>query len=222
MAHEVHIQQVSIHTLCSDWSTLLPCAHTLSHCCLQTLAYHTSVCSHSANVTSNLALVLAQANLMLESVSLIGISVLHTVSTTVGICKSCQHAEVINVRCNETQCQCTLLPSILTLCCACCRAEGRFQLSGGWKPFAQHWNLGHGEQLQLSRCFVSGGCIWLDVKIMQHSLNGAPIELLRPVASTKHFKHVHVHIVSMTLLMLRTCDLALTSSLVNSTLLVSC
>ncbi len=48
------------------------------------------------------------------------------------------------------------------------------------------------------------------------------LQLLRPVASTKHFKHVHVHIVSMTLLMLRTCDLALTSSLVNSTLLVSC
>ena len=65
--------------------------------------------------------------------------------------------------------------AILTLCWACCRAEGRFQLSDGWKPFAQHWNLGHGEQLQLSRCFVSGGCIWLDVKILQHSLNGAPI-----------------------------------------------
>lgn len=57
--------------------------------------------------------------------------------------------------------------------CVYNRAEGRFQLGDGWKPFAQHWNLGHGEQLQLSRCFVSGGCIWLDVKIMQHSLNGS-------------------------------------------------
>ncbi|KAL0030998.1 hypothetical protein WJX79_007789 [Trebouxia sp. C0005] len=57
--------------------------------------------------------------------------------------------------------------------CIYSRAEGRFQLVDGWKPFAQHWKLGHGEQLQLSRCFVSGGCIWLDVKIMQHSLNGS-------------------------------------------------
>ncbi|KAL0022329.1 hypothetical protein WJX77_000675 [Trebouxia sp. C0004] len=58
--------------------------------------------------------------------------------------------------------------------CKYSRAEGRFQLNDGWKPFAQHWNLGHGEQLQLSRCFVSGGCIWLDVQIMQHNLNMAP------------------------------------------------
>lgn len=57
--------------------------------------------------------------------------------------------------------------------CIYTREEGRFQLGDGWKPFAQHWKLGHGEQLQLSRCFVSGGCIWLDVKIMQHNLNGS-------------------------------------------------
>ena len=48
-------------------------------------------------VTSNLADVLAQAKLMLESVQVIGISVLHTVRAAFGICKSCQHAEVINV-----------------------------------------------------------------------------------------------------------------------------
>ncbi len=138
---------------------------------------------------------------------MISISVLHTVSAKVGICKSCQHEAVLNVVMRHrasAYCQ-----AILTLCWACCRAEGRFQLSDGWKPFAQHWNLGHGEQLQLSRCFVSGGCIWLDVKIMQHSLNGAP------VASTKHFKHSHVHLVSMKLLILLTCGMALTSSSVS-------
>lgn len=48
-----------------------------------------------------------------------------------------------------------------------CRAQGRFQLGEGWKPFAQHWDLGHGEQIQLSRRFVSSGCIWLDVQFVQ-------------------------------------------------------
>ena len=146
------------------------------------------------NVTTNLAVVHTQAKY--EAVL--------TVCSTVGICKSCQHG-VLNV----------VMTSPETLCWACCRAEGRFQLIDGWKPFAQHWNLGHGEQLQLSRCFVIGGCIWLDVKIMHHSLSGAP------VAISKHFKHAHVHIVSMTMLILRTCDLALTSSSVNSTLLAT-
>lgn len=46
------------------------------------------------------------------------------------------------------------------------REQGSFQLSEGWKAFAQCWGLGHGEQLQLSRRFVSSGCIWLDVKIV--------------------------------------------------------
>lgn len=47
-----------------------------------------------------------------------------------------------------------------------CRSQGRFQLGEGWKAFAQHWDLGHGEQLQLSRRFVSSGCIWLDVRFV--------------------------------------------------------
>ena len=47
-----------------------------------------------------------------------------------------------------------------------CRQEGSFQLSEGWKAFAQCWGLGHGEQLQLSRRFLSSGCVWLDVKIV--------------------------------------------------------
>ncbi len=38
------------------------------------------------------------------------------------------------------------------------------------------------------------------------------LQLHRPVASTKHFKHAHVHTVSMTLLIFCTCELALTSS----------
>ena len=141
---------------------------------------------------------------------------LHTVSSAHSVQHSWHLQELSAWR--SSQCghdQCILLPSTLTLCWACCRAEGRFQLSDGWKPFAQHWKLGHGGQLQLSRCFVSGGCIWLDVKIMRHSLSGAP------VAISKHFKHAHVHIVSMTMLILRTCDLPLTSSSVNSTLLAT-
>ena len=47
-----------------------------------------------------------------------------------------------------------------------CRQEGSFQLIEGWKAFAQCWDLGHGEQLQLSRRFVSNGCVWLNVTLV--------------------------------------------------------
>ena len=50
-----------------------------------------------------------------------------------------------------------------------CRQEGSFQLSEGWKAFAQCWDLGHGEQLQLSRRFVSNGCVWLNVTLVRDS-----------------------------------------------------
>ena len=51
-----------------------------------------------------------------------------------------------------------------------CRSQGKYQLGEGWKAFAQHWDLGHGEQIQLSRRFVSSGCIWLDVQFVREDL----------------------------------------------------
>ncbi|KAL3155684.1 hypothetical protein ABBQ32_012710 [Trebouxia sp. C0010 RCD-2024] len=47
------------------------------------------------------------------------------------------------------------------------RLQERFQLGDGWKAFAQQWGLAHGEQVQLSRRFVSSGCIWLDVQLVR-------------------------------------------------------
>ena len=68
------------------------------------------------------------------------------------------------------------LPIALGQAISTCRVQGRYQLGEGWKQFAQHWDLGHGEQLQLSRRFVSSGCIWLDVQIergdLAHSSSG--------------------------------------------------
>lgn len=71
---------------------------------------------------------------------------------------------------------CVYKPALL------CRSQGRFQLGEGWKPFAQHWDLGRGEQLQLSRRFVSSGCIWLDVRFVREEpapqASGIPLEKL--------------------------------------------
>ena len=59
-----------------------------------------------------------------------------------------------------------------------CSSQSRVQLRDGWKAFAQHWGLGRGEQIQLSRRFVSSGCIWLDVQFVQeaaaHIASGMP------------------------------------------------
>lgn len=58
------------------------------------------------------------------------------------------------------------------------RSQGRFQLGDGWKAFAQQWGLAHGEQVQLSRRFVSSGCIWLDVQLVRedpaYAASGVP------------------------------------------------
>lgn len=60
-----------------------------------------------------------------------------------------------------------------------CRLQERFQLGDGWKAFAQQWGLAHGEQVQLSRRFVSSGCIWLDVQLVRadpaYAASGVPV-----------------------------------------------
>ena len=110
----------------------------------------------------------------------------HTHSTVLRSCATCNTAvcgsEITNrARCNSLVCSfeiaswascgsemCVCQSPILVAAAMCsCRSQGRYQLGEGWKPFAQHWGLGHGDHLQLSRRLVSSGCIWLDVQFVR-------------------------------------------------------
>ena len=102
----------------------------------------------------------------------------HTITHTPGVIIAALQDLIIQCKLTECALPTVQFRMILHDCKLGCRSQGRFQLGDGWKAFAQRWGLGHGEQVQLSRRFVSSGCIWLDVQLVpeepRHAVPGMP------------------------------------------------